>query len=291
MPTLLVIAVVFAAWWMVRAAIAGREERIFLAEYDRTPDGIIVGAQPIYLRGTRPGGVLLFHGYNDSPQSMASVASALHAHGWTVRVALLPGHGRTLRDFATSGAEAWIEAAHAELASFKRECPAAAVGGLSMGGALAMIVAADAPDVRAVLVFAPYLHASIPLYLLHLLAPIAALGARYVVSGGARSVHDPVASRKMIAYRRSTPRLLVQLEKIVRRARAALPRVHQPVLVLQSREDNRIPSTSASAAFAQIGSTDKTMHWSTGSGHVVTVDYGHERLEQLAAEWLEQRLP
>ena len=291
MPTLLLIAVTFAAWWMVRAAIAQREERDFLAEYDRTSDGIIIGAQPIHLRGTRRGGVLLFHGYNDSPQSLASLASSLHKHGWTVRVALLPGHGRTLPAFAASGAVAWIEGAQAEFANFKLECPVAAIGGLSMGGALAMIVAADDPEVRAVLMFAPYLHASIPLHLLHVLAPVATLGARYVTSGGARSVHDPAASKEMIAYRRSTPRLLVQLEKVVHRARAALPRVHQPVLVVQSREDNRIPSKVASEAFAQIGSTDKTMHWSTGNGHVVTVDYGHERLEELAAEWLEQRLP
>ena len=291
MPTLLAFVVIFLAWWTVHNALARREERSFLAEYQRTPDGIIVGAQPIHLRGTRKGGVLLFHGYNDSPQSLASVAASLHSRGWTVRVALLPGHGRTLEAFAASGASEWIDAARAELAAFKRECSDVAVGGLSMGGGLAMIVAADDPSVRAVIMFAPYLHASIPLHLLQLLAPVATLGARYVASGGARSVHDPVASKSMIAYRRSTPRLLVQLEKVVNRARAALPRVHQPVLVVQSREDNRIPSKSASEAFSQIGSADKTLHWSTGSGHVVTVDYGHERLEQLAAEWLEQRLP
>jgi len=283
MPTLLAFVVVFVAWWTVRNALARREERNFLAEYKRTPAGIIVGAEPIHLRGSRQGGVLLFHGYNDSPQSMASVAASLHRRGWSVRVALLPGHGRTLEAFASSGAAQWIAAAHAELAEFKRECPAVAVGGLSMGGALAMIAAASDPTVRAVLMFAPYLHASIPLRVLQVLAPVAALGARYVASGGARSVHDPVASKEMIAYRRSTPRLLVQLEKVVEQARGALPRVHQPVLVVQSREDNRIPSTSASEAFAQIGSVDKTMHWSPGNGPVVTVDNGHDPPEQPAA--------
>jgi carboxylesterase len=83
---------------------------------------------------------------------------------------------------------------------------------------------------------------------------------------------------------------LVELEKIVRRARVALPLVRQPVLVVQSREDNRIPVSSAEAAFALIGSTDKTLYWVSGSGHVVTVDFGHEAIERIAADWLEPRL-
>ena len=61
------------AWWIIRGAIARREERTFIAEYQRDADGIIVGAQPIVLTGTRRGAVLLLHGYNDSPQSLASI--------------------------------------------------------------------------------------------------------------------------------------------------------------------------------------------------------------------------
>jgi esterase/lipase len=138
--------------------------------------------------------------------------------------------------------------------------------------------------------FAPYLHASGPVELLHVLAPVAAFGARYLGSGGGKSVHDPAAADAMIAYRRSTPRLVVELEKLTKLARAGLAHVRQPVLVVQSREDNRIPSAAAEAAFALIGSPDKTLHWTTGNGHVVTLDYGHELIERLAADWLESRL-
>lgn len=281
---------VAALWWAARAAIARREERRFDAVYRRGPDGIIAGAEPIALVGSRAGAVLLLHGYNDSPQAMASVASAFHARGWSVRVPLLAGHGRTLRAFGASGADQWIDDARHELATLTATHAQVAVGGLSMGGAIAFILAAERPAVRAVIAFAPYLHASVPLRVLHALAPVAAIGSRYVWSGGTHSVHDPVARDAMISYRRSTPRLLMQLEQVVRRARRALPLVHQPVLVVQSREDNRIPLTSAAEAFALVGSQEKTLHWTTGSGHVVTVDYGHAAVEQFAADWLESRL-
>jgi carboxylesterase len=279
-----------AAWWAVRAAMARRQERAFTSAHPLGGDGIIRGAEPIRLAGVRPGAVLLLHGYNDSPQSMQSVAAALNARGWSVRVPLLPGHGRRLQDWAAARAADWEHAARAEFSALRSAHDEVAVGGLSMGGALAFILAAEHPDVRAVVGFAPYLHASLPVELLHFLAPVASLGARYLGGGGSRSVHDPVAAEAMIAYRVSTPRLVVELEKVVTLARAALPRVRQPVLVIQSREDNRIPASSAAAAFAMIGSADKTLHWTSGNGHVVTVDYGHEAVERLAADWLESRL-
>jgi carboxylesterase len=279
-----------ALWWVARAGIARRQERAFTRAHPLDADGIIIGAEPIRLDGARPGAVLLLHGYNDSPQSMQSMAAALHARGWTVRVPLLPGHGRRLPDWAAARAVAWEDAARAECAALRASHAEVAVGGLSMGGALAFILASEQPDLRAVVGFAPYLHASAPVEMLRFLAPIAALGAKYLAAGGSRSVHDPVAAEAMIAYRVSTPRLVVELEKVVMLARKELPRVRQPVLVVQSREDNRIPAASAAAAFEMIGSRDKTLHWTTGNGHVVTVDYGHEAIEQMVANWLETRL-
>ncbi len=258
--------------------------------YSRSADGIIVGAEPIHLTGKRPGAVLLLHGYNDSPQSMSSMAAALHARGWSVSVPLLPGHGRNLQDWAATRAADWENAARAELKLLQSAHAEIAVGGLSMGGALAFILAAEQPTVRAVVGLAPYLHASLPVELLHFIAPIASFGARYLSAGGSRSVHDPVASDAMIAYRVSTPRLVVELEKVVRLAREGLPHIQQPVLVVQSREDNRIPAAAAAAAFQMIGSSDKTLHWTTGNGHVVTVDYGHEEIERLVGDWLESRI-
>lgn len=284
-------ALLAGAWWALRGVIARREERRIDGRYQRSPDGIIVGAEPIRLDGARRGAVVLLHGYNDSPQSVASLAATLHARGWSVRVPLLPGHGRTLRAFAASDASDWMRAARTELAAVRATHDAVAVGGLSMGAAIAFILATEHPDVNAVVAFAPYLHVSMPIRLLEFVAPVAALGARYVWGGGSSSVHDPVASAKMIAYTRSTPRLLVELDRIVRLARAALPGVRQPVLVIQSREDNRIPVESAEEAFARVGSGDKTLHWTTGNGHVVTVDYGHQALEHIAADWLESHLP
>lgn len=278
-------------WWPIRAAIAHRAERAFEHAYRRDAAGVIVGAEPLLLRGTRSGAVLLFHGYNDSPQSVGPLASALHDAGWTVRVPLLPGHGRTLQAFARSGAAAWIRAARDEYAALVAEHGPVAVGGLSMGGALAFLLAAEHPDVTAVIGIAPYLHVSPAMEVVTALGPVAAIGARYIAGGGGRSIHDPVAAASTIAYRLSTPRLLRELSRLVRRSAATLPAVRQPVLVIQSREDNRISVRAAEWGFARVGSPDKTLDWVTGAGHVLTLDYGHAALERRVVDWLDERLP
>lgn len=284
------LAVAAMIWWPVRAVIAQQIERAFEERYPRNAQGYIIGAEPLLLKGTRPGAVLLLHGFNDSPQAMASMATALHTAGWTVRVPALPGHARTLEAFARSGATDWESAARAELHCLQAAHRDVAVCGMSMGGALALLLAAEVAEVRAAVAFAPYLHRSPALIWLRLVGPLAALGARWVASGGQSSIRDPVAAQRIIAYRMATPRLLRELARVTRDARDALPRVRQPVLVLQSSEDIRIPAASAERAFTTIGSSDKTLEWLSGTGHVISVDFGHEAVERRVVEWLGTRL-
>lgn len=284
------LGVVVAIWWPVRLAIAQHMERTFEETHPRNSDGVIIGAEPIYARGVRPGAVLVLHGYNDSPQSVAPLVTALHDAGWTVDAPLLPGHGRTLQIFAQSGADAWINAAREHYRALRAQHAEVAVCGMSMGGALAFMLGAENPDVRAVVAIAPYLHLSRPMETLLFFTPVAAIGARYMSGGGGKSIHDPVAAAGIIAYRRSTPGLLVELTRLTRRAYDALPSVRQPVLMVQSREDNRIPIRSATRAFERIGSHEKTLNWVTGTGHVLTLDYGHEAMEARIVAWLSKQL-
>lgn len=283
------LGLVAAIWWSVRFVIARRVERRFERANPRNPHGIILGAESIRRPGTRPGAVLLLHGYNDSPQAVASLAEALYGAGWTVHAPVLPGHARTLQEFSQSSAVEWIGAARAEFLALRRHHDVVVIGGMSMGGALAVLVASEHPDVRAVFGIAPYVGLSRPFRLLLALSPLAVLGAKYMSSGGGRSVLDTAAANAMIAYRKSTPRLLRELGMVANLALEAMPRVTQPVLFIQSREDNRIAVRSAMRAFERLGSPDKTLDWVTGAGHVLTVDYGHEKIERRIVEWLDVR--
>ena len=87
------------------------------------------------------------HGFGDTPQTLQYLADDLFAHGYDVRAPLLPGHGRTLSVFDATSHMEWIAAAKAELMAMRARYGWVGVCGLSMGGALATIIAAEVRDI------------------------------------------------------------------------------------------------------------------------------------------------
>ena len=281
-------------------ALAARRRALRLQglPHDAAPrpgaDDVRPGAEPITLpapAGARDDrAVLLLHGFGDTPQSVAYLAGYLQADGWTVRAPLLPGHGRTVRRFAASGAEAWIAHARAEYAALRRRHARVAVVGQSMGGALAALLAADAPAPDALVLLAPYL--AMPAHLRHL-SRVHALWSPvlpFLASRGEGSILDAAERTRSLAYGVVSGRLLAELRTVAARAQAALPNISAPTLVVQSRRDHRIAPEACERAVARIGARRKRLVWLSEGGHVLTVDRGRERVFALVASWLDAEL-
>jgi carboxylesterase len=268
-----------------------RLERDCLARRPLGPDGIIAGAQPFELDA--PGGraVLLVHGGGDTPQTLRYLADALHARGYAVRGPLLPGHGRTLRDFTTVAADAWLDAVRSEYRAMRARYPWVGVIGLSMGGALAVQLAAELDgDLPALGLVAPYL--TIPSFVRRAarLAPVWGPMLPYVQSADSgRSIHDPAEEAKSRAYGIFTAAALRALVITADRASALLSRVTAPTLVVQSRDDNRITPAACEQSFRALGAREKRLVWVEGAGHIITVDYGRERVISELADWFDKR--
>jgi carboxylesterase len=154
-----------------------------------------------------------------------------------------------------------------------------------MGGALAVIVAPTS-DAESIVLIAPYL--GMPL-LLRAAAMVHRAWSRFAGPINARnpkSIRDPIEREKNLAYGAVTGRALYQLWRIVHRARRALPTVTSPTLIIQSKEDPRIAPEIAEWAMENIGARDKKLVWTTGAGHIITVDYGRERVFDEVERWL-----
>ncbi len=290
MPAVLIALLVVVVAIGFRFRVQHSIERATVARRPLGPTGIIHGAEPIDLRGAGPGAVLLLHGFNDTPQSLIPLAAELQERGWTVRVPLLPGHGRTLREFARSRAADWLGAARRELAALRVGHSAVAIAGLSMGAALATILAADSPDLVALVLLAPYLE--VPLWIRVAVRGYWVIDAvmPYVRGGESQSIHDPLARSRSLAYDAATARLVWELSTIVRDARAALPRVRTPTLIIQSRADNRVPPQVAERALARLGASERRLVWTARGAHVITVDEGATEVASIAADWLDDHL-
>ena len=287
MTGLVALVLLASAVIAVRIRVATRARDAVRARLTLGANGIVAGASPIDLPADGRHGVLLVHGFGDTPQTLQYLATHLHAQGWGVRAPLLPGHGRTLDEFAATRADEWIDCAREELALLRARYKTVAIVGLSMGGSIATILAAEARDIRALVLLAPYL--SMPTRLRRAAGMHAVLGAvlPYLRGGGERSILNPEEAARNLAYGFASPRLVFELSRVVDLARAAAPKVEAPTLVVQSRQDNRIPPDAAERAFNFFTAHDRRLLWTEGNGHIITVDYGRQAVFAAAAEWLE----
>jgi carboxylesterase len=275
------------AFVVIRVVTAWRDEREWSRRVSHGTDGVVRGAESFEMTGDSSRAVLLLHGFGDTPQTLRYLADTLHQRGWTVRAPLLPGHGRSLRAFAASSAAEWLDCARAELESLRGRAPRVAICGLSMGGALATVLAAETPDLDAVVLLAPYLGMPNEMRWLGMTHRVWGPVVPYIRSRGARSILDPVERARALGYGFSTGRLVRELMWLVDRADAALPEVRPPTLIVQSPNDNRIAPPVIERAFARLGASDKRLEWVPGGAHVITVDHEHQRVNDLAADWLQ----
>lgn len=260
-------------------------ERRAVAQFPLGPDGVIRGAEAIALTRAGAPALLLLHGGGDTPQVLRELADHLHRSGFSVRVPLLAKHGRALPLMREFDADEWREQARAEYDALRASHKWVGVVGLSVGGALAAALAAER-DVSALVLLAPYI--AMP-------GPVRALAATgrwwgpllpYLPSASGGSIRDHVAAAQAFGRGLTTAAALRAFATAADRADVALPQVAAPTLVVQSRDDNRISQDAADRAFAKLGSREKSFVWTDGAGHVVTVDFGKDRVFALTTEWL-----
>lgn len=229
-----------------------------------TPRAVI--DEVVFAGGDR--GCLLLHGFTGSPLEMVPMAEALVQDGFTVHVARLAGHGTSPEDLAMTSWEDWVGSGREALRALQARCRTVAIAGLSMGGAIALHLAAtDAPTAVVAMATPVRLRP-----LLHRLARAARSVLRYAPVVRRVGPRSP----EVLPYRASYPRIplgvMGDLSSLLDRTRELLPRVRAPLLVAQGRWDWAIPAESAEVIYTHVASEVRRLIWLPHSGHLVTLD-------------------
>ena len=111
------------------------------------------------------GKFLLFHGLSDSPFVWRDMAREIADRGFDVRAVLLPGHGTTPEDFLDLSWRQWLSAARSHLRFYDDGDTPIYLGGFSLGGVLATILALENPDIAGLLLFSPAYRSKLDRYL------------------------------------------------------------------------------------------------------------------------------
>ncbi len=250
-------------------------------------NGIVVGAEPETLLASETHAVLVLHGFGDTPQSVRELAHRIHAAGYTVELPLLPAHGRTLSEFGLGRAHDWIEFVRDQVAHLRRQYAHVSIVGLSMGAALASIVAAEHDDLDALVLLSPYLCMPERIRrlapLLRVSGPLAPFRRSTV---RVPSIMDPVARAAGLGFGVVSGHLLAELNEVTEVAQEAIPELTVPTLYIAARNDSRVPVEAAVRNWHRVGAPVRAFRWLERSGHISTVDVEKETVFREVLDWL-----
>lgn len=224
---------------------------------------------------------------------MRPLGEALSAAGFPVLAPALAGHGTDVAELARTGWQDWLASADAALTALRADVPRVAVAGLSMGGLLALVLAARRPaDVAALVLAAPALRLTDRrIGLLPWAARIPALRRRLglIPKRGGRDIADVAARAASRAYDAAPLDAVLALLALRREARRALPHVTQPVLLLQGRLDRTVPASVAALVRRRLGTRRLETAMLERSAHVLTEDAERARVGALVVDFLGRR--
>jgi carboxylesterase len=235
---------------------------------------VLAGCEPWSTAGG-PHGALVLHGITACPQTMRPLAEAFAGQGYTVEVPLLPGHGTSVDDLASTGWADWSGAAEAAYQDLAARCDRVVVAGLSMGGSLTVWLATRHPEVAGIVCINP---------LLRVADDIVALAHQMLDAGEDRvpaiggDLADP--SARETAYDALPLQPLLSLADAGEELSAHLEEVTCPLLLMTSPQDHVVPPTNSDQLAASVRGPVQRVSLER-SYHVATLD--HDR-DLIAAE-------
>lgn len=117
-------------------------------------EDMLRGKEPFFLDGADDA-VLCLHGFTGSPGNYRKLARRINEEGFAVSVPALPGHSTSPADMALYSAEDWYGFVLDEYKRLRERYKSVHVIGLSLGGALAVRLAAQCADVASLILMAP----------------------------------------------------------------------------------------------------------------------------------------
>ncbi len=237
-------------------------------------------------------GVLLVHGWTSAPQEMYDLGMHLAGQGHSVLGVRLPGHATHPADLNRMRWQDWLATVEDGYSLLENTCDHLVVMGLSLGGALALLLASSRPVAGVVAMATPYELPPRPdlrwlRYLLPTLGPISGL-LQTVPKPSVNDYKDQQAYRDHVSYSvfpiRSIPEVVILLQLL----REQLPTLRAPVLLMHAAEDQGVSPDNARSIYSQVGSDEKELVWIENSGHVITLEPAREQVYELAADFVQQ---
>ncbi|NJN15223.1 MAG: alpha/beta fold hydrolase [Oscillochloris sp.] len=243
-------------------------------------------SEPFLFSGSNHG-CLLVHGFSGKPGELHPLGIALAERGHTVFAPRLPGHYGDPAALAVINWHDWLGAVQSAYRYMLSRCTTVSLVGFSLGGALSILIAAQQPPRRLVLLATPlainadpWIVAGLPLarYTMPWFYPFERadfadpqVRAQILARQPDADLDDPELQTYLRRHIRISTGAIDELRRTLSAARTALPHVQTPVLVMHGRDDDIALPQSAQTIFRTIGSRSRQLIWWDNTAHQMLV--------------------
>lgn len=204
------------------------------------------------------------HGFTGSPAHLRMLAQHVHeAHGHTVLLPRLAGHGTSMADMATTGFMHWSASVREAVRVAFEISDTVHLLGFSMGGLLALDAAGEFPIRTLMTLNTPLVGNTLRVQYARLMAPF----VRYRMWPDGGNVPVDEAREYWLQYEGMPTRCIPELDKARRAAKNGLSRVTAPTLIIQSVADETVDPKSAGMLAAGLNRTEVEILWLETSPH------------------------
>ena len=225
--------------------------------------------------GSKETGIVCLHGFTATTVEVRTFAEGLRRAGYSVAGPLLPGHGDTPAALNKATWKDWYAAASSSFLQMQGQCKNVFLAGESMGALLSLLLAAEYPQIKGLLLFSPAL--IIPgLWKSLFIWPFKAYSNKKNIN-----LDSPWQGYNVVPVHAAS-----ELWKLQSRARRILHKVQTPAIVFQGKLDRTINPLSSEIVLKNIGSDDTQLVWLEEAPHVILLEGPVQQVVEISLDFV-----
>jgi len=214
--------------------------------------------KPFHLKGTCDTCVILVHGWSSTPYEMRVLGEQLNSEGLGVDAPILSGHGSRPEHLENVTWDQWVCDIEKTYKRIKKQYSKVYIGGMSIGGTLALHVAAKNKDVDGIILMStPYRlrYEKVGVAIAQLMLKF----TKYKRKTYSRLWNKQPSITQLISYQRYPISSAFEVLEAIRQSHEKLGDITQPIFLIQPEKDNLVARDSINNIYKKINSSKKEM--------------------------------